>query len=357
MRLMRAPFPGVTKRHVGAALGIVAILAGAMADAFAQERLRRRTRSVVDDINSGVINPNGLLPGVNSAMPFAPVPPTIAPVMPGIPSQTPHAALPRTPDGKVPLALSARYAKDGATVQTGVVWRVFSDKPEPNGTFALVGETREAAPVFALNPGGYVVHVTYGTVVMTRRIAVNTEAVRENFVINAGGLKLAAAIGKTPIPAQQITFDIYQGGLFTGQDQKLYLRNAPAGELLLVPEGTYNIVSTYGDTNATVRADITIKAGKLIDATLNHRAATITLKLVATKGGEPLPNTAWTILTPGGDTIKESIGAFPSIILAEGEYIAQARNEGKLFRQTFMVETGRDRDVEVIAREAPGARK
>ena len=64
---------------------------------------------------------------------------------------------------------------------------------------------------------------------------------------------------------------------------------------------------------------------------VTHRAAVITLKLVNNTGGEALANTQWTVLTPGGDVIKESIGAFPRIVLAEGDYHVIARNEGKTY--------------------------
>ena len=92
------------------------------------------------------------------------------------------------------------------------------------------------------------------------------------------------------------------------------------GDMVLVPEGTYHIVSNYGDANSTVRSDIRVEVGKLTDTTVNHRAAIITLKLVNERGGEARANTQWSVLTPGGDVIKESIGAFPRVILAEGEY-------------------------------------
>jgi hypothetical protein len=88
----------------------------------------------------------------------------------------------------------------------------------------------------------------------------------------------------------------------------------------------------------------------LTDITVTHRAAAITLKLVGDRGGEALANTAWSVLTPGGDVIKESIGAFPRVILAEGEYRAIARNEGKVYERDFKVVTGVDGDVEVLAR-------
>jgi hypothetical protein len=75
----------------------------------------------------------------------------------------------------------------------------------------------------------------------------------------------------------------------------------------------------------------------------------MTLKLVNAPGGEALANTTFSVLTPGGDVIRELIGAFPSLVLAEGEYIAIARHEGKTFQTTFNVQSTLDRDVEVVA--------
>jgi len=117
-----------------------------------------------------------------------------------------------------------------------------------------------------------------------------------------------------------------------------------------VPEGNYHIVSNYGDSNAVVRSDIRVQTGKLTDVTVNHRAALITLKLVSERGGEAIANTSWSVITPGGDVIKESTGVFPRIVLAEGDYRAIARNEGRTYERDFKVITGVDGEVEVLAR-------
>jgi hypothetical protein len=93
-----------------------------------------------------------------------------------------------------------------------------------------------------------------------------------------------------------------------------------------------------------------VQTGKLTDVTVTHRAAVITLKLVGESGGEALANTNWSVLTPGGDVIKESIGAFPKVILAEGDYRAIARYEGQNYERTFKVVTGVDGEIEVVAR-------
>ena len=164
-------------------------------------------------------------------------------------------------------------------------------------------------------------------------------------------LRLEGKVGDVRIPSGQISFDIYKGSQFEpNANHRPIAEHVLTGQVVVVPEGTYHIVSNYGDANAVVRSDIRVQAGKLTDVTVTHRAAAITLKLVAEKGGEALANTAWSVLTPGGDVIKESIGAFPRVILSAGEYRAIARNEGKIYERDFQVTAGVDGDVEVLAK-------
>lgn len=262
----------------------------------------------------------------------------------------PHAVLPQAPAGKVALGVFARYGDEGAPVPRGLIWRVFADQPEgTTGAFPLVAESAEAAPVFFLTPGGYIVHVAYGLASTAQRVTVGPASRRQAFSLPAGGLRLQADVEDKGIPAQKLTFDIYEGSFLQGRTStQPYYRGANAGEVVLLPEGTYHVVSTYGDANAVVRADVNVVPGKLTDATMHHRAAEITLKLVAEKGGEGLADTQWTVITPGGDTIKESIAAFPTFVLSEGDYTAIGRHNGKNFSRDFKVEPGKDQGLDVV---------
>ncbi len=85
--------------------------------------------------------------------------------------------------------------------------------------------------------------------------------------------------------------------------------------------------------------------------TLHHRFAKVTIKLVGAPGGVALANTTFTVLTPGGDIVSELIGAFPSLVLAEGDYIVIARHDAKTYQSTFPVKSGLDREVEIIAKD------
>jgi hypothetical protein len=252
------------------------------------------------------------------------------------------------------LSLTARYGKDLPVISSGLVWRIFPDRPDETGTFKLIREDRAATPNIVLPPGNYVVHVALGLVSAVRAVNLKAETDRESFVLPAGGLRIEGRVGSSKIPQNQISFAIYKGSQFETAERSSLVPNVAAGDVVLLPEGTYHIISNYGDANSVansvVRSDIRVQAGKLTDVIVTHRAAVITLKLVSDKGGEALANTAWSVITPGGDVIKESIGAFPRVVLSEGEYRAIAKNEGKVFERPFNVVNGVDGEVEVIAR-------
>ena len=288
-------------------------------------------------------------PGSIPALPAPLTQPTI--VQPNVATVPPVVPPPgASTAGQAVLSLTARYGKDLPVINNGLVWRVFADKPDETGTFKLVREERGATPNIVLPPGGYVVHVTLGLVSAVRPVTLKAETDRESFVLPAGGLRLEGRVGTSKIPPNQISFAIYKGSQFDAAERASLVPNVAASDVALLPEGTYYIISNYGDANSVVRSDIRVQAGKLTDVIITHRAAVITLKLVSDKGGEALANTAWSVITPGGDVIKESIGAFPRVVLSEGEYRAIAKNEGKVFERPFNVVNGVDGEVEVVAR-------
>src|SRR5580693_3978988 len=283
--------------------------------------------------------------------------PASTPNLPAPLTQPPVAAIPpviATPGtstaGQAVLSLTARYGKDLPVINSGLVWRVFPDRPDETGAFKLVREDHGATPNIVLPPGSYVVHVAFGLVSAVRPVTLKSETVRESFVLPAGGLRIEGRVGASKIPQNQISFAIYKGSQFEVGERAPLVPSVSAGDVALLPEGTYYIISNYGDANSVVRSDIRVQAGKLTDVIITHRAAVITLKLVGDKGGEALANTAWSVITPGGDIIKESIGAFPRVVLSEREYRAIAKNEGKVFERPFNVVNGVDGEVEVIAR-------
>jgi hypothetical protein len=257
----------------------------------------------------------------------------------------PQSLSPQPPSGKTNLALSAVIEGTQTVLKDGVSWRVY-DAPADRRA-ALIASSNEANPRFELSPGAYIVHATYGLASASRRIILAQQTVTDRIAISAGGLSLAARVGDIPIPNDRVSFSIYvaQG---SDPEGRLVAENISANKVLYLPSGLYRVVSRYGRTNAIATADLRIDSGVLAQATLTHRAATVTLKLVRNKGAEALGGTRFSVLTPGGDIVREISGAFPTLTLAEGEYLILARNGGKLYSEDALIKSGFDRDIEVL---------
>jgi hypothetical protein len=281
-------------------------------------------------------------------------------------------------DGQASLTLSATLNGGSAQPLTGGLrWRLFGAQPDAAGAHALIVESSLAQPTLTLAPGDYVVHVAFGLASAARKLTLGPGVRFERMLLSAGGLRIQGTLADAPIDPSKLSLSIYVPEN-RNPEGKLVDAKAKAGDIIGLPEGSYHIVSTYLDTvggqfvpsaatnsgksaapappatlpsNSIVNADIKVASGKLIDVTLRHHCATLTLKLVNAPGAEALANTTFTVLTPGGDVIRELVGAFPSLVLAEGEYVAVARHDAKTYQSVFKVQSGMDRDVEVAAQE------
>lgn len=248
------------------------------------------------------------------------------------------------------ITLSAQLTDKGADITRGMVWRVFRPEPDEHGKLPLVASAHGGIAKFDLDPGSYLVHAAYGRAGATKRITVGKQASHEALVLDAGGLELNAVLsGGGRIPREKLRFSIYEGQATAGNNGTLIIPNVQPGTVVRLNAGIYHIVSTYGSVNAVIRSDIRVDAGKLTEATVEHRAAEVTLKLVRDAGGEAIADTSWSVLNESGDSIKESVGAFAPMVLAEGDYTVIAKNRDRIYQKDFTVEAGKNAEVEVIA--------
>lgn len=255
-------------------------------------------------------------------------------------------------DRSVPVTLSARTVEGGAIIKSGLVWWIYKNDKPKDGKYQLIETFREGTPTANLPPGAYRIAAAYGKVHLIKDLDVQAgRAIQEIFILNAGGLRLNAVTQDgTLIPPNSVHYDIFADESESDQygNRKVILRDAKPGVVLRLNAGAYQVVSRYGDANAIVRADVTVEPGRLTDATINHTASKVTFKLVSQPGGEALADTQWNILTPGGDTVKESAGALPTHILAAGKYRVVARHQGKDYSRDFFTEPGEVKQLEVV---------
>ncbi|TCA27729.1 hypothetical protein E0H70_23045 [Rhizobium leguminosarum bv. viciae] len=252
------------------------------------------------------------------------------------------------------VPMEAKLTADGTPVEEGLSWYVFSPIAGSDGKLPLIASAKGGPAAFQLAPGDYFVNVSFGRAGVTKKLTVPAEGEvdKQVMVLDAGGLLLNAVSGTDArIRPDQLSFSIYSSEVRDDGERGLVMADVSPNTIVRLNAGTYHIVSEYGSVNAVIRADIQVEAGKLTEATIQHRAAQITFKLVSDAGGEAIADTAWSILTAAGDSVGESVSAFPTMVLAEGGYSAVARNKDKIYQRDFTVVAGRNTDVEVLMKD------
>jgi hypothetical protein len=256
-----------------------------------------------------------------------------------------------TTAGQVPITLSAILSDDGRSIDQGLVWHIFRDRAGADGKLPLVKQSREAAPTLMLEPGDYLINAAFGRATLTRKISVVAGApASEKFNLNAGGLKVKALlVNGEAAPDRSVTYDVLNEERDQSGNRVKVISGAKPGLIIRLNAGVYQVVSTYGDANARVRAEVAIEPGKLSEMALSHTGTKVSFKLVGRPGGEALADVAWSIVDTKAETVKETVGALPTHILAAGRYAVLAKHQGKTYRAEFMAKAGEQVVVEVIA--------
>ncbi len=252
-----------------------------------------------------------------------------------------------TIDTPQPVSLEARISSEGDVIESGLVWRVFGNRPNPQGEMPLITRSEDARASLSLPPGEYVVHVAYGRAQASDTVTVNPGQNALSLALEAGGLRLNAAVTpEVPAPLDMLRFDVWTSADEAGR--ALVAEALSPGEMVTLNAGTYNVVSRFGSVNAEVRADLRVEPGQLTDATLYHQAAEVSFRLVSEPGGEAIADVEWTVQELDGTTLYTEIGAFPQTVLAAGDYQVLARRGEDVFNREFEVQPGPPQDFEVL---------
>jgi hypothetical protein len=248
------------------------------------------------------------------------------------------------------LALSAILAKDSQTLTSGIIWRIYDGRVHDDGSYRLLQTLREPRLTTTLPGGEYLVNASYGRANITKRLTVwPDKRLDDVFNLNAGGLRLYATLAKQPLLSEQsLTFDVYSEESDQFGNRRKVIAGAKSGVVMRLNGGTYRVESTYGDSNAVIEAEVTVEPGKLTEATVDHQAGKVTFRLVQKAGGEALADTIWNIFSADGQLVKKSGGAFPSHVLAAGNYEVRVQHSQKEFAAKFSVAAGDKKQVEVV---------
>lgn len=252
-----------------------------------------------------------------------------------------------SPPGQINL--SALLTDAGPVLTSGVTWRVYAAS---GPTLKKVMASAEPNPVLTLPSGDYLINAAYGRSYATRKIKVAEGSAKAELVLNAGGLKLGARLGDgSLVPAQFVTADILSDERDQFGVRAKLAEGIRPGVVVRLNSGLYHVSATYGDANANVQSDVAVEAGRITDTTVTFTVARVTFRLVQQAGGEALTGTSWTVLGGAGETVKKSMAALPTHILAPGDYSVAAERSGKQYTQTFTIKAGDAIQVEVVAKE------
>jgi hypothetical protein len=248
--------------------------------------------------------------------------------------------------GVAALSLRATYGERGGDIAADLVWRIYGVQ---GADLTLIATSDHVRPSLLLPFGRYVVHVSHGLATAMRDLNVGGTGAVSTLQVNAGALNVTGYLGVAdrPIPPGRQKLSLFIPTA-NNSEGKLVTDTLRPGSRLNLPEGTYHLVSTYSGSNSVVRTDVKIETAKLTEAVVNHRAATMTLKLVREKGGVAIAGAQWVIETPGGDIVAEAVGAFPNVEVAEGSYPVSARLNDREFKGTMKVEGGQNKDFEIV---------
>lgn len=247
------------------------------------------------------------------------------------------------------LILHARLKNSNEDIAKGLIWRVYAPILGVDEKLPLIAIHEGGSARFNLEPGSYLVHVSFGHVGAAQHVNLeNGQNLVKNFILDAGGIIFNATLLNGTINEKELRFTIYEDEK-ENDETGVILSNIRAQSIVRLKAGRYHVDSHYGSINATVRSDVQVDAGKITEVTLEHQAAQIILKLVRQEGGEALADTSWSITNDSGDIVYETVGAYVSLVLAEGEYIAIAKNQDKIYQKAFSVVSGHDEEISVVA--------
>lgn len=232
--------------------------------------------------------------------------------------------------GKVKLAVIME--EGGTPVAKDVAWDVFGE-PDAEGNRVKAAFSYDAQPTLTLPAGKFVVEAQVGNAKGTATVEIKAgETIEKTLTLGAGRVKLSAsaAEGLPPI-ASDLAWDIFGQTDAEGNRVKAAY-SYDAQPTLSLPAGKYTVQVQWG--TATLKRDIEIAAGKLIELPLVINAGTLALTAVMAEGADPAPDDlSWDVYgEPNAEgerpKVSYSYEAQPKVRVSAGKYLVTVKRGG-----------------------------
>ncbi len=229
--------------------------------------------------------------------------------------------------GRVKLAVTME--EGGTPVAKDVAWDILG-VPDGEGNRKSVAYSYAAQPVINLAAGSYLVRVKVGSASGSLPVEIKPgETLEKTLVLGAGRLKLSALAveGAEPV-GKEVSWEILGQPDAEGNRAKAGY-SYEAQPTISLPAGKYVVEVKWG--SVTLRKDVEVLAGKLVELPVVLNAGTLAMSAHMTEGADPAPdNLSWEVLAePNAEGERKNVGysydAQPKFRLPAGKYLVSVK--------------------------------
>lgn len=255
-------------------------------------------------------------------------------------------------NGDEGLRLRGQITSGTAPITRPIDWAAYRVEDAEADRWRKIADVSTPVASIPLPPGRYVVRAAYGAVRAAKVLVVRPgRRIDATFILNAGGLRILPALAFMDTPEGVAAKHwIFAAVPDENGRRRLFAQSDVIGEVIRLNAGTYSLVSRFGNANAVVETDVTIRPGMLTAVEINHKVGLVTLRLSGaaqeTASGGPVK---WQLVDSGGAIVFRAEGRETAQVLLPGRYRAMAEYRGKSYTSEFTVEIGEKKTVEITA--------
>ncbi len=258
-----------------------------------------------------------------------------------------------TDAGEEGLRLRGQITSATATITRPIDWTAYKVEDAKADRWRKIASVETAEASISLPPGQYVVRASYGAARAAKVLVVKPgKRIDATFILNAGGLRVVPGLAFLDTP-KDISAKHWVFGASANEKGKrrLFAQSTAIGEVVRLNAGTYTLVSRFGNANAVVETNITIRPGTLTEVEINHKVGIVSFRLKNPPDeASGKSSVKWQLVDGKGNIIVRTDGNEMKQILAPGSYRIMVEHKGKSYTSEFMVEIGETKAVEIATK-------
>ena len=239
------------------------------------------------------------------------------------------------------LSLGRLLLSVAAPAEAAPLFIVMEDDP-PRGRREVARSAASQAE-FVLPPGAYYIVARQGGVETRERVEIAPgDSVRRTLGGSVGRLALSSS-SPIALAGNLVSYTIKR---LDDPDQESIWTSHPS-PVLVLPAGRYRIEGRYGLTNLAAQREVEIKAGQTVQLPIEHRAATLKVRLAGVGAG--LADVTWEIRDENDRVVWASGAGEDAAILQAGRYRITATTASTQAGQTVELRVGETKSIEMRA--------